>query len=122
VAELRREADRNTRSVRSAETEGKSREVRLNRALEEVERYRKLLEEAREQGNHGKDSAKHEMDKVLAENKRLQRQKSELITAFRKQMKLIDVLKKQKIHLEAARLLQFTEDEFLRTLDQPPVM
>ena len=34
------------------------------------------------------------------------------------QLKLIDVLKRQKIHLEAAKMLQFTEDEFMKTLDK----
>ncbi len=41
----------------------------------------------------------------------------ELLGAFKKQLKLIDILKRQKMHIEAARLLSFTEDEFMKAID-----
>lgn len=43
-AELRREMERAARGAKAGEQEVKARDVRLNRALEEVERYRHMLE------------------------------------------------------------------------------
>lgn len=89
------------------------------------------------------DMAKKNADKLITENKRLEKQKVELLAAFKKQMQLIDVLKRQKvccyflfvspistsvsltpipffsnqIHIEAAKVLQFTEDEFMKALN-----
>lgn len=63
--------------------------------------------------------AQSEHHRVLAANKQLERQRSELLAAFKKQLKLVDLLKRQKVHMEAARMLQFTEDEFIAALETP---
>ncbi len=37
------------------------------------------------------------LEQLTVENKQLEKQRSELMTAFKKQMKLIDILKRQKV-------------------------
>ena len=41
----------------------------------------------------------------------------ELKSIIQKQSKLVEVLRKKCAHLEAARVLEFTEDEFMKALD-----
>jgi len=69
------------------------------------------------QEREGKDAAKTDASRLLADTKRLERQRAELLAAFRKQTRLVDVLRRQKIHLEAARALGFAEEEFMRLLE-----
>lgn len=118
AAEARRDADTSQRSTRASEAETKSRDVRLNRALEEVERYKNALAEAREERKGGGAEIRREAGELRGEVRRLERQKQELAAAFKKQSKLVDVLRKQKTHLEAARVVQFAEEAFLSVLEK----
>ena len=59
-----------------------------------------------------------ELEKLSNEVKKLEKQKNELYIAFKKSIKLCSILKRQKVHLENARLLAFTEEEFKQLLEQ----
>ncbi|XP_046852597.1 testis-expressed protein 9-like [Xenia sp. Carnegie-2017] len=114
---LRKELDNVHRDQKQVIAGKNALEVRLNRALEEVEKHKTSLQRARTSSKDTNEQEKKRSDQLIAENKRLEKQKSELMAAFKKQMKLIDILKRQKMHIEAARMLSFTEDEFVKALD-----
>ncbi|KAF0692655.1 Aste57867_16294 [Aphanomyces stellatus] len=91
-------------------------EVRLNEATEELTALKKELENERtNQGGLAVPRPEHE--RVVQEHQRLEKQKAELVVAFKHQIHLIDILKRQKIHLETAKMLSFIEDEFSQTLE-----
>ncbi|XP_007904753.1 testis-expressed protein 9 isoform X1 [Callorhinchus milii] len=117
LSSLQKDLESLKRSQRQNITNQNATEVRLNRALEEVEKYKTELNKLK-QGN--KDTANQDRGKIeqlKTENKRLEKQKAELMTGFKKQLKLIDILKRQKMHIEAAKMLSFTEEEFIKALE-----
>lgn len=117
VLELERELGVAKRAAKQADTAKMSLEVRLHRALEEVSKQKEAARQARIQSKDLGEGQKLEVARLEAQSQRLERQKMELLSAFKKQLKLIDVLKRQKFHVEAARLLAFTEEDFVKTLD-----
>jgi hypothetical protein len=90
-------------------------DVRLQKANEEIARLRKELAAATTPGSSSE--AADQIVTLRAENKRLDAQRVELLGCIRKQNKLIDVLKRQKLHLEAAKLISMTEEEFTKILE-----
>ncbi|GAB5572430.1 testis-expressed protein 9 isoform X3 [Prionailurus iriomotensis] len=112
------ELENKRRLQKQAATNQSATEVRLNRALEEAEKYKLELSKSRQ--NNKQDIANEDHKKIEAlksENKKLEKQKGELMIGFKKQLKLIDVLKRQKMHIEAAKMLSFTEEEFMKALE-----
>ncbi|TNV76750.1 hypothetical protein FGO68_gene11147 [Halteria grandinella] len=117
VAEQSKDLEAGEREKRKAFQDQGARDVKLNRAIEELEKYKTQLKEAKVTEISKGDQLRKDMDRLIEENRKLERQRNELMAAFKKQMKLIDVLKRQKMHIEAAKLLAFTEDEFVKTLE-----
>ncbi|XP_052663233.1 testis-expressed protein 9 isoform X5 [Harpia harpyja] len=117
VIALEKELENLKRVQKQAAIGQSATEVRLNRALEEAERYKVELNKLKQSN---KDVANQELktiEELKTENKKLQKQKGELMTGFKKQLKLIDILKRQKMHIEAAKMLSFTEEEFMKALE-----
>ncbi|XP_048188783.1 testis-expressed protein 9 [Perognathus longimembris pacificus] len=114
---VEKDLENKRRLQKQAATSQSATEVRLNRALEDVEKYKLELSKLRQSQ---KDVSNEELKKIevlKSENKKLEKQKGELMIAFKKQLKLIDVLKRQKMHIEAAKMLSFTEEEFMKALE-----
>ncbi|VDP92715.1 unnamed protein product [Echinostoma caproni] len=84
------------KSASQQAAELKSANTRLHRAAEETERLKAELDKVRSSAREGTDSLKHTIEKLTTDNRRLERQKAELLSAFKKQMRLIDVLRRQK--------------------------
>ncbi|XP_069480991.1 testis-expressed protein 9 [Ambystoma mexicanum] len=117
LAAVEKELENMKRMQKQAVTSQGATEVRLNRALEETERYKMELNKLKQSS---KDTATHEhrrIEDLRVENKKLEKQKTELMIGFKKQLKLIDILKRQKMHIEAAKMLSFTEEEFMKALE-----
>lgn len=117
LSELAKERDQLDVHKRKLDAEVASKDARINRLTEECERYKTA---AKDLGNQDRDRAvadRRETDRLQGEVRKLERQRAELVNAFKKQMKLIDVLKRQRAHVEAARVLSFTEDEFIRIME-----
>lgn len=117
IKELRKNEQRTAKERAGVQAEAHADSMRLRRALEELERHKQLLAEARQKDSGRAELLSSEVSAVQAEVRRLERQKGELLAVVKKQMRLIDVLQRQKVHLEATKALALTEAEFMKILD-----
>ncbi|XP_062439402.1 testis-expressed protein 9 isoform X2 [Rhea pennata] len=117
VIALEKELENLKRVQKQASTCQSATEVRLNRAVEEAGRYKVELNKLKQSNKDAANRELNTIEELKTENKKLQKQKAELMIGFKKQLKLIDILKRQKMHIEAAKMLSFTEEEFMKALD-----
>lgn len=114
---LKKELDALKKELKAANQNTSSYNIRLNRSLEENERLRKSLKCSQLDGKELRDENRklEEGKKAIITN--LEKQRTELLHAFKKQILLVDNLKKQKAYLEANMLIKYTEEELLKLLD-----
>jgi hypothetical protein len=114
---MKKENEQLKRDLKKAQQDQQQLEIKQNRSAEEIDKLKLELSKQLTHKKDGNEQEKLKIESLSSENKRLQKQKVELIQAFKKQLKLIDILKKQKMHLEAAKILQFSEQEFINALE-----
>eukprot|EP01060_Flectonema_neradi_P006489 TRINITY_DN14388_c0_g1_i2.p1 TRINITY_DN14388_c0_g1~~TRINITY_DN14388_c0_g1_i2.p1 ORF type:complete len:254 (+),score=71.67 TRINITY_DN14388_c0_g1_i2:70-831(+) len=117
VLTLKRESASLKKALKATETQASAKDTKIQQLTEQLEKCRNQASSHQGQNKDQSDTHKEQLAKLQSDNRKLQAQKAELLTGFKKQAKLIDILKRQKMHVEAAKLLSFTEEEFMRTLD-----
>ena len=115
VKELKAELVSTQKELADEIAVSKKRETRIRKLQDQCKAYKEQLESLKLQQN-GQDEGginKQGKEKVI---KNLGQQRDELLAVVKKQMKLIDILKKQRVHIEAAALLYITEKDFMKEL------
>ncbi len=114
---LKKEVNNLRSIVKGCESDSRSNEMRLKRALESVEKFKSVIMDYKQRSEGDESSLRKIKKDYEMKLKQLKKQRDDLLVGFKKQAQLINVLKRIKVHLEASRLLDFTEQEFMKVLD-----
>jgi small-conductance mechanosensitive channel len=94
---LRKDFEQSKRQTKKQQQDQTQTDTKLNRALEEAERYKQQLNKMQQTTKDASEQDKKKIEQLTNENRRLEKQRLELMNAFKRQLKLIDILKKQKV-------------------------
>jgi len=115
INEQQKIIDQHSITDRKHKQEISNKDKQIARLIEEVDKLNSNNINPKNQANN---LSSKDIERLTNENKKLEKQKNEIYTAFKKSLKLCSILKRQKVHLENARLLAFTEEEFKQILEQ----
>ncbi|XP_017465649.1 PREDICTED: testis-expressed sequence 9 protein [Rhagoletis zephyria] len=92
-------------------------EKRLYRANEELENTKSALALLKNAERELKESMRVDDEKKDKQIKSLKKQRADLLNAYKKQLFLIDNLKRQNICMEQSKMISFGEKEFTKVLE-----
>lgn len=92
-------------------------EKKIFKMHEEIDRMRQQLIIAKEMEKEQQLAAKQERQFFDEQSVQMTKQRSKLLSAYKKQLLLMDNLKRQNVCLEQAKLIQFAEKDFAKLLD-----
>jgi chromosome segregation ATPase len=109
---LEKEVERLRKDLKKEEAELNKKDLRANKIQEEIDKIKAGLQRAKQSPDQG------EARKRLSEgNKGLELQIQELFHGVKKQLALVDLLKREKVHLISAQLFKFVELNFGSSLE-----
>lgn len=95
-------------------------ETRLNRVMLENQMLKAALKTAKVEEKEKASETKKKCEKFIGAVQKLEKQKNELIVAFKKQLQLTDNLKRQRILSDVNTRLEDTENNFVQLLEWNP--
>ena len=112
TSELKRELSSTKNELADVISTSSRREARLQKLQEQCNSYKEQLDSLKqqEQGDGGDDD-KRNMKKLI---NNLEHQRSELLALVQKQQRLIDILRQQRAHVEAAAVLNIPRKDCLK--------
>ena len=117
IASLQKENAASQKLLKAVDRDKNVRNMKLSRALEECEKHKQMLSKATEETKKFGSKSNECIEELAKKARTLERQRNDLVQAYRKQMKLIELLKRQKVHLELAKQLDIREADFLQVID-----
>ena len=84
LQETNKELEAGERDKKKTNQDVSTKDAKLNRAMEEIEKMKIQLKEAKANELNKNEGIKRDMDRVMEENRKLERQKNELLQAFKK--------------------------------------
>ncbi|KAH8232881.1 hypothetical protein KR026_001526 [Drosophila bipectinata] len=112
-----RELEQLKRDAKVARQTNINLESRLGRAQEEAEVARKTLAQVREEQRDQAEVHRKELKNRDSRIRTLKRQRAELLNAYKKQLYMIDNLKRQSSCMEQSAAIGFGEKEFNKVLE-----
>ena len=104
--------------IEEAERVSIAREEKLSNLMKEIDEYKINFQSNATNRKQTKSENNQEKNihQAYERLKMTENQNSQLIFAFKKQLRLIDILRRQKIHIEALKFMQIREQDIKQTI------
>ncbi|XP_033336124.2 uncharacterized protein LOC117226166 [Megalopta genalis] len=117
---VKKDLDKLQKQIKALNQQCNNYSMRLNRSLESNDKLRSALKCSQIEEKELRNQVRKLQDEKKLTVSSLGKQLTEIVHAFKKQMLVVDNLKKQNACLITIGQLRFTKEDFLRLLDQKP--